>query len=185
MPQGRVPQRIRHHAAKDNAQGLDADMRRVQQVNAQNAIVIRDTPDKLALAAKIIRDIDKAKPEILIHVQVLTASMDRLRNLGILPGHAPLLTELAPGELEYTSGGANHALVVTWGFAEVLGDRVIVLAQSAERAEEIDLTRAEKAKTRAEERLKRFDDPQVDMERARKSLSRAIARLETAHKHRG
>jgi F-type H+-transporting ATPase subunit epsilon len=105
--------------------------------------------------------------------------------LGILPGHAPLLTELAPGELEYTSGGAKHTLAVNWGFAEVLGDRVIVLAQSAERAEEIDLTRAEKAKTRAEERLKRFDDPQVDMERARKSLSRAIARLETAHKHRG
>jgi general secretion pathway protein D len=62
------------------------DLHRLQQVNAQNAIVIRDTPDKLMLAAKIIRDIDKAKPEVLIHVQVLTASMDRLRDLGILPG---------------------------------------------------------------------------------------------------
>ena len=62
------------------------DLHRLQQVNAQNAIVIRDTPDKLLLAAKIIRDIDKAKPEVLIHVQVLTASMDRLRDLGILPG---------------------------------------------------------------------------------------------------
>jgi F-type H+-transporting ATPase subunit epsilon len=103
--------------------------------------------------------------------------------LGILPGHAPLLTELAPGELEYTSSGAKHALSVDWGFAEVLGDRVIVLAQSAERAEEIDVDRAEKAKTRAEERLKRFDDPQVDMERARKALARAMARLEAAHKH--
>ena len=100
--------------------------------------------------------------------------------LGILPGHAPLLTELAPGELEYTSGGAKHALAVNWGFAEVLGDRVIVLVQSAERAEEIDVERAEKAKARAEERLKRFDDPQVDMERARKALPRAMARLETA-----
>lgn len=103
--------------------------------------------------------------------------------LGILPGHAPLLTELAPGELEYTSGGAKHSLSVDWGFAEVLGDRVIVLAQSAERADEIDVARAEKAKTRAEERLKRFDDPQIDMERARKSLARAMARLEAAHKH--
>jgi len=64
------------------------DLRRVQQVNAQNAIVIRDTPDKLALAAKIIRDIDKAKPEVLIHVQVVTASVDRLRDLGILPGQS-------------------------------------------------------------------------------------------------
>jgi len=105
--------------------------------------------------------------------------------LGILPGHAPLLTELAAGELEYTSGGAKHTLVVDWGFAEVLGDRVIVLAESAERLEEIDLERAEKAKVRAEERLKRFDDPQIDMERARKALARAMVRLETAHKHRG
>jgi general secretion pathway protein D len=64
------------------------DLRRVQQVNAQNAIVIRDTPDRLALASKIIRDIDKAKPEVLLHVQVVTASVDRLRDLGILPGQS-------------------------------------------------------------------------------------------------
>ena len=105
--------------------------------------------------------------------------------LGILPGHAPLLTELACGPLDYISGGAKHTLVVNWGFAEVLGDRVIVLAQSCERAEEIDVERAEKAKARAEERLKRFDDPQVDMERAREALRRAVSRLETAHQVRG
>ena len=105
--------------------------------------------------------------------------------MGILPGHAPLLTELEPGEIEYTSQGVEHALAVNWGFAEVLGDRVIVLVQSCELAVEIDVERAEKAKTRAEERLKRFNDPEVDMERARKSLSRAMVRLETAHKHRG
>jgi general secretion pathway protein D len=64
------------------------DLHRVQQVNAQNAIVVRDTPDKLALAAKIINDIDRAKPEVLIHVQVLTASVNRLRDLGILPGQS-------------------------------------------------------------------------------------------------
>jgi general secretion pathway protein D len=68
------------------------DLRRVQQVNAQNAIVIRDTPDKLVLAGKIIRDIDKAKPEVLIHVQVLTADRDRLRDLGVLPGQTVSLT---------------------------------------------------------------------------------------------
>jgi general secretion pathway protein D len=62
------------------------DLHRLQQVNAQNAIVIRDTPDKLDLAAKIIRDIDKAKPEVLLHVQVLSADRDRMRQLGILPG---------------------------------------------------------------------------------------------------
>ena len=64
------------------------DLRRLTQVNAQNAIVIRDTPDKLALASKIISDIDKAKPEVLIHVQVLSAALDRLRELGILPGQS-------------------------------------------------------------------------------------------------
>ena len=64
------------------------DLRRLTQVNAQNAIVIRDTPDKLALASKIIGDIDKAKPEVLVHVQVLAASLDRLRDLGILPGQS-------------------------------------------------------------------------------------------------
>lgn len=67
------------------------DLRRVSQVNAQNAIVVRDTPDKIKLAAKIINDIDMAKPEVLIHVQVLTASINRLRDLGLLPGQSVTL----------------------------------------------------------------------------------------------
>jgi len=104
--------------------------------------------------------------------------------LGILPGHAPLLTELAPGGLVYTSAGAQKFLAVNWGFAEVLPDRVIVLVQTAERAETIDVERAERARARAEERLKRFNDPEVDMERAREALGRALARLETAHSAR-
>jgi len=131
--------------------------------------------------------LDIVTPDRLVAHDAVTAVTIPGKNgyLGILPGHAPLLTEIAPGELAYTSGGARHALAVNWGFAEVLGDRVIVLAQSAERAEEIDVTRAEKAKVRAEERLKRFDDPAVDLERARESLRRAMARLETAQKFRG
>lgn len=88
------------------------------------------------------------------------------------------------GELEYTSGNTKHAMCVNWGFAEVLGDRVIVLTEAAERVDEIDVGRAEKAKERAEELLKRFDDPQVDMERARQALARAMVRLETAHKYK-
>jgi F-type H+-transporting ATPase subunit epsilon len=129
--------------------------------------------------------LDIVTPDRLVAHDAVTAVTIHGKDgyLGILPGHAPLLTELAPGELEYTSGGVQHTLAVNWGFAEVLGDRVIVLAQSCERCEEIDVARAERAKTRAEERLKRFDDPEVDMERARKSLLRAMARLEAARKH--
>jgi general secretion pathway protein D len=67
------------------------DLRRVQPIAAQNAIIIRDTPDKVALAGKIIDDADKAKPEVLIHVQVLTADRDRLRDLGILGGQSASL----------------------------------------------------------------------------------------------
>jgi general secretion pathway protein D len=88
------------------------DLRRLQQVNAQNAIVIRDTPDKLLLASKIIRDIDKAKPEVLIHVQVLSANRDRLRNLGILPGQSATLTfnprtSVQPGTSTTTTSGST------------------------------------------------------------------------------
>jgi len=62
------------------------DLKRIQQVNSQNAIIIRDTPDKLLLAEKIIRDIDKAKPEVIVQVLILEARTDNLKNLGILPG---------------------------------------------------------------------------------------------------
>ena len=84
------------------------DMRRVQQVNAQNAIVIRDTPDKLLLASKIIRDIDKAKPEVLVHVQVLTASVNRLRDLGILPGQSATVT-FTPRTSVQPNGGSSSS----------------------------------------------------------------------------
>ena len=89
------------------------DLRRVQQVNAQNAIVIRDTPDKLALAAKIIRDIDKAKPEVLINVQVLTASVDRLRDLGILPGQSVSVTFSPRTSLQPNSGTSTTGTTTT------------------------------------------------------------------------
>lgn len=131
--------------------------------------------------------LDIVTPDRMVAHDAVTAVTLPGKNgsLGILPGHAALLTELAPGELDYTSSGTQHTVVVSTGHAEVLGDRVIVLTQTAERVEDIDVPRAEKAKARAEARLQRFDDPQVDMERAREALRRALARLETAHKARG
>jgi F-type H+-transporting ATPase subunit epsilon len=104
--------------------------------------------------------------------------------LGILPGHAPLLSELGVGELDYIHQGNKRFLAVNWGFAEVLPDRVIVLVQTAERAEEIDVERAQRAKQRAEDRLNKVSDPDIDMERARAALARAMARLQTARRLR-
>ena len=89
------------------------DLRRLSQVNAQNAIVIRDTPDKLALASKIISDIDKARPEVLVHVQVLAASVDRLRDLGILPGQSVTVTFTPECALQPTSSGCTTTSTTT------------------------------------------------------------------------
>jgi general secretion pathway protein D len=89
------------------------DLRRLTQVNAQNAIVIRDTPDKLALASKIISDIDKARPEVLVHVQVLAASVDRLRDLGILPGQSVTVTFTPECALQPTSSGCTTTTPTT------------------------------------------------------------------------
>jgi general secretion pathway protein D len=81
------------------------DMKRLQQLNSQNAIIARDTPDKLALAEKMIRDIDKAKPEVIIQVQVLQARTDRLRDLGILPGQTVGAAIVPHGTTTTNTGG--------------------------------------------------------------------------------
>ena len=86
------------------------DLRRVQQINAQNAIVIRDTPDRVMLAEKIINDIDKAKPEVVIQVAVLQARRDRLRNIGIQPGTSAALTFTPPTASSSTTPAASLAL---------------------------------------------------------------------------
>ena len=99
--------------------------------------------------------------------------------LGILPGHAPLITELAIGQMTYRSGGTTHALAVAWGFAEVLPDKVTVLAELAELPEEINVQRAREAKERAEKRLA-SSDTAVDVARAQAALARANSRLQVA-----
>ena len=104
--------------------------------------------------------------------------------LGVLPGHAPLITELGVGELTYrTKGGESGLLAVIRGFAEVLGDRVSVLAETAEFAEDIDLSRAEAALKRAQERIAKGGD--IDWDRATLALQRAMVRIQVVTKHQG
>jgi F-type H+-transporting ATPase subunit epsilon len=101
--------------------------------------------------------------------------------LGILPGHAPLITELAVGEISYRKGGQTYYLAVAWGFAEVLPDKVTILAETAERPQEIDVKRAQESKRRAEEALK-TGKTEDDFTHAENSLKRAETRIEVAEK---
>jgi len=102
--------------------------------------------------------------------------------LGILPGHAPLITELAVGEVMFRENLTEQHLAVAWGFAEVLPNKVTILAETAERPSEIDVKRAREAKERAEQRLS-SGDSSVDVERALDALHRAEARLDVAAKN--
>ena len=132
-------------------------------------------------------------PQIQLEVvtparRVLSALVDSVEipgkdgYLGILPGHAPLITELGIGVLSYVESGQTRYLTVIEGFAEVLADRVIVLAEGSERSEEIDRARAEEAAKRAQERLTKSANPEVDWHRASVSLQRALIRQEAAGK---
>jgi len=105
--------------------------------------------------------------------------------LGVLPGHAPLITELGVGELTYrTTGGQTGLLAVIRGFAEVLPDRVSILAETAEFAEDIDLERAQAALKRAQERIAKGGED-IDWDRATMSLQRALVRIQVVFKHQG
>jgi F-type H+-transporting ATPase subunit epsilon len=103
--------------------------------------------------------------------------------LGVLPGHTPLLATLAIGEMWYRKGTEKTYLSLAGGFVEVLPDKVTVLAQIAERAEDIDITRAERAKQRAEERLAR-PAVEMDLERARAALLKSMVRLQVSTRAR-
>jgi|SRR5579863_6758477 len=132
-----------------------------------------------------------------IHLEIVTPERQVVRDsvtevsvpgkegeMGILPGHAPLLSLLKVGQLSYVHKGTTYYLAINWGFVEVLPERVIILAQTAERAEEIDMGRAQEAKKRAEDRLSKVSDSEIDMERARVALERSILRIQVAGKAR-
>jgi F-type H+-transporting ATPase subunit epsilon len=103
--------------------------------------------------------------------------------IGVLPGHTPLLTTLKVGPLSYRKGDTRRFLAVALGFAEVLPDRVSVLAQIAEKAEEIDVARAESARQRAEQRLAK-PAPETNQARAQEAWIKASVRLQVASQSR-
>lgn len=118
--------------------------------------------------------------------RVLSESVDAVTvpgmngELGILPGHTPLISQLQTGVLSYTKGGATERLHVSGGFVEVNADRVSVLAEIAERPEEIDAARARLAREHAEKTLSAFTGTEEDFEIARARLERSVVRLQLA-----
>src|SRR5579864_3465651 len=102
--------------------------------------------------------------------------------LGVLPGHAPLITELGVGILAYRKDSESRFLTIIHGYAEVLPDRVIVLAEISERAEEIDVSRTRAALDRAKAEVSKADVREVEWERANFALQRALVRLQAAAK---
>jgi F-type H+-transporting ATPase subunit epsilon len=125
-------------------------------------------------------DLQIVTPErMLVHEQVDEVQIPGVDGyFGVLPGHTPLLAALSVGELWYRKGQEKTYLSIAQGFAEVLPDRVSILAQLAERAEDIDVERAEAARKRASERLEQKAD--VDYERARLALTKSLTRLQVS-----
>ncbi len=132
---------------------------------------------------------DKFKIEIVTPYGIVESSEAEeltapgiMGQITILPGHHPLLTSLKIGELTYKIKGKTEHLAVSWGFAEVTFDKVTVLVETAEKSIDIDLTRAEAAKKRAEERLKALSEDDADYFTAKTSYEKALIRLEVAKK---
>ena len=124
---------------------------------------------------------------------LVTAEVDEVQlpgaegYFGVLPGHTPMLATLQVGELWYRIGSEKHYMAIAFGFVEVLPERVTVLAQIAERPEDIDVARAEAAKKRAEDRLARSapaSQSEVDFERARIAMAKSLIRLQVASRAR-
>ena len=101
---------------------------------------------------------------------------------GILPGHIPFLSGIVPGVVRFKFQGTTASMSVTTGFAEISADKVSILVDSAEKAGDIDIERAERAKERAEKRLAERDKEDIDFMRAQIALRRAITRIKVAKK---
>jgi F-type H+-transporting ATPase subunit epsilon len=122
---------------------------------------------------------------LVVQEQVdIVMAQGALGEFGILPNHIPLLTTLQPGELRYRKDNKLEYLAVTGGFAEVSNNKVTILAEAAERAREIDVDRAQRARERAEKRLAQAKVEAIDYTRAEAALKRSLVRLNIAAKGR-
>lgn len=134
--------------------------------------------------AKIKLDVVTAEREVFSEDVDSVVAPGVEGQLGILPHHAPLMTMLQPGELLVRQEGAEIYLTITGGFLEVRPDRIIILADAAERAEDIDVSRAEEAKKRAEERLHQRREAGIDVAQAELALRRATIRIRAVERSR-
>lgn len=126
-------------------------------------------------------ELEIVTPERLVVKETVEEAQIPAKNgyIGVLPGHAPLITELSVGEISFQVTGRVRRLALAWGFAEILPMKTTILAESAEWAEDIDVRRAQEAKARAE-KLLNSNDPNVDQDRALGALKRAEVRLQVA-----
>lgn len=153
-----------------------------ERTGTQGTQGTQGTPEEpLAMALPTQIDLQIVTPDrLLVREQVDEVEIPGSEGyLGVLPGHTPLLTSLAVGELWYRKGLDKFYVSIAFGFAEVLPDRVTILARLAERAEDIDVERAEAARKRAAERLA-HPGPEIDFERARIALGKSLARLQVS-----
>nr|NIS41792.1 F0F1 ATP synthase subunit epsilon [Desulfuromonadales bacterium] len=132
---------------------------------------------------------EKLKLEMVTpYKRVLSEDIDELAapgtlgEIGILPGHTPLLTTLKVGELSYKKDGQTFHVAVNWGYVEVEDDTVTVLVETAELAEQIDLERAKAALDRAEQALKKLSPEEKDFKKMEAALERAVTRIQVAGK---
>jgi F-type H+-transporting ATPase subunit epsilon len=132
---------------------------------------------------------EKMKLEIVTpYMKVVDTEVDEvtatgtLGEFGVLPGHAPFLTSLKIGELCYKSNGVAVCMALNWGYFEIQDDKIIVLVETAERSDEIDLERAKAALGRAEEALKKMDSEDKNSRIYEAALQRALIRMQVAGK---
>jgi F-type H+-transporting ATPase subunit epsilon len=132
---------------------------------------------------------EKLKMELMTpYRKVISEEVDMINatgslgEFGVLPGHATFLTSLKIGELSYTSDGATHYLAVNWGYLEVENDEVTILVETAEKADEIDMERAQMALGRAEEALKKLSREDKEFAAEEAALERALIRMQVAAK---